>query len=101
VTTQHFSQTIGVLVIVYLGLLLFISDRLKKFHATVWTQLGRPSLLNWSIANSFRLGNFVFLQRSYRSLDDTTLRNLIFGVRTVLIVISGCLIIWVTKYRGT
>lgn len=100
-TTHSFSQTIGVLIIVYLGMLLLIADRLKRAHTAVWTDLGSPSLLNWSIVNSFKLGNFVFLQHSYRSLADTTLRNLIFAVRAVLVVIVCALVIWCARYRGS
>ena len=58
--SQTFSRDIGALIIVYLAGLLLVARRLKQSHKEAWLSLGSPSLLNWGISNSFRLGNFTF-----------------------------------------
>jgi len=97
---HSFSQMIGVLIILYLAMLLLIAQRLKRLHRSVWNGLGSPSLLNWSIANSFQLGNFVFLRGSYRSLKDINLSRMIWAVRIMFLVIASALLVWVVGYHG-
>ncbi|MGB8366591.1 MAG: hypothetical protein ACLQUZ_13995 [Rhizomicrobium sp.] len=95
-----FSQAIGLLIVLYLAGLLIIAQRLKKFHTGVWQSLGNPSLLNWSISNSFRLGAFVFFRSGYRTLDDTALARLIWAIRVLVLVIFAAIGIWLAHYHG-
>ncbi|MGA9795959.1 MAG: hypothetical protein WBQ17_10550 [Rhizomicrobium sp.] len=95
-----FSQAIGLMVILYLAGLLIIARRLKSNHTDVWQGLGSPSLLNWSISNSFRLGGFVFFRRTYRSLSDATLSGLIWAVRALVLVIIAAIVVWVIHYHS-
>jgi hypothetical protein len=98
-TTQTFSTLVGILVIVYLAGALLIAKYLEKQHTQVWDKLGRPSLLNWGIANSARLGWTVLLGSSLVRLRDRKLSALVWTERALFVVcIAG--MIWVAHLRG-
>ena len=97
--THTFSQGIGLLVILYLVGLLVIAHRLKTAHNPVWVGLGSPSLLHWSISNSFQLGAFVFLRKGYRRLDDPTLELMVWSERGILLLTVAAILFWKIHYR--
>jgi hypothetical protein len=88
------SQIIGALIVLYLGGLLFVARYLKTKHEEVWKSLGRPSLLNWSILSSFKLGAYVFFSGAYSKLSDTRLTYAIYGLRFLVILTIGTIIWW-------
>ena len=95
---HEFSQMIGLFVIVYLVGLLIIAGRLRSAHEAVWANLGNPSVLNWSISNSFRLAAFVFFRNSFRQLADPMLGKLVWAERALLLALIGMTIFWKVHY---
>jgi hypothetical protein len=91
---QEFSQVIGLLVVLYLAGLLIIARRLRTAHGAEWIDLGSPSLLNWSISNSFRLGAFVFFRSKYRRLGDPMLGWLVWIERAVALLVIALIVFW-------
>lgn len=72
--------------IVYMFLISKLITVLKTSHASVYRQLGAPTLFtNNSPANSFRLMSFV-LRRTYRDLGDARLASIASVCRLLLIV---------------
>jgi hypothetical protein len=94
-----FSQGIGLLVILYLAGLLVIAHRLKTAHNPVWVGLGSPSLLHWSISNSFQLGAFVFVRSAYRRLADRTLGCMVWTERSLFLLTVAAIAFWKFHYR--
>lgn len=92
------SQVIGALIFLYLFALLFIARYLKAKHEEVWESIGRPSLLNWSVSSSFKLGWYVFFRGAFKRLNDRRLAYAIYGVRVLAIVIAGVIIWWKLTY---
>lgn len=92
-TEHQISQLIGLLIILYLAGLLYVAHHLKLKHAEVWNSLGSPSLLNWSIKSSFRLGGYVFFSGAHSRLNDRQLTISIYLLR-LLVVITIALIAW-------
>jgi len=96
---HSFSVAIGLLVFLYLAGLLVIARRLKAVHNPVWIGLGSPSLLNWSISSSFRLGAFVFLHNGFSRLEDSALSWLVWSERAMLLVVVAVIAFWKFHYR--
>lgn len=88
------SQIIGALIVFYLGGLLYVARHLRIKHEEVWTSLGSPSLLNWSISSSFRLGWYVFFKGSFSKLDDRRLAYAVWSLRTLVVITIGVIIWW-------
>jgi hypothetical protein len=98
-TTQAFSTLIGIVVIIYLAGAFLIAKYLERQHTSVWEKLGRPSLLNWGIANSARFVWTVLLGGSLVRLRDRKLTALVWTERVLIVVyIAG--MIWVAHLRG-
>jgi len=95
---QQVSQIIGVLVIFYLAGLLGIARYLKAKHPSVWQLLGSPSLLNWSISSSLRLGSYVLFSGAHRQLTDQRLTFAIYGERILLLVVVLVIAYWKLYY---
>ena len=87
-------KIIGVMVIIYLAILLGIARYLKAKHETVWLQLGSPSLLNWSIMSSSRLGSYVFLSGRHRNLHDGNLSSAIYFARAWVVIAFATIAVW-------
>jgi hypothetical protein len=94
------AQLIGGLVALYLIALLMIAGYLKRRHDVVWTSLGSPSLLNWSISSSFKLGGYVFLNGAHRRLDDRRLTAMIYGTRALVVLLVAVIWFWKTHYQA-
>jgi len=88
---------LGLIVLYLLGLLV-IARRLQRRHFAVWTDLGRPSLLNWSIASSFRLFRYVIFQGSYKSLNDSDMNRLITIERLLCAALLATTIAWAAYF---
>lgn len=97
---QMFSCFASVLVISYLSGALLIAKRLEKSFPAVWDRIGRPSLSNWGIANSSRLGRAVLFGTSLRQLNDPRLSALVWMERILAAMILAALSVWVTHYHG-
>ena len=92
-SAHQVSQIIGGLIVLYLGGLLLVAHQLRAKHNEVWNSLGSPSLLNWSILSSFKLGRYVFFSGAHAKLNDRKLTVVIFCLR-ILIVLTVGLIVW-------
>jgi hypothetical protein len=88
------TQLIGILAILYLASLVGAARYLRQTHAEVWNSLGQPSLLNWSINSSIKLGGYVFFKSAYRELHDAKLTGAIYALRALALVIIGLIILW-------
>lgn len=91
---HRISQIIGCLVFLYIGGLLYVAGHLQKKHNDVWTDLGEPSLLNWSILSSLKLFRFVFLSGAHGTLHDRPLTYEIYSLRSLAISLVGLIIWW-------
>lgn len=88
------------LVFIYFSGALLIAKRLEKNYPALWGRIGRPSLLNWGIANSSRLGHAVFFGSSLGGLNDRTLSALVCFERVIGGMILAVLGVWLTLYHG-
>jgi hypothetical protein len=88
------SQIIGCFIALYLAGLLLAAHQLKAKHGDVWNSLGRPSLLNWSILSSFKLGRYVFLSSAHAKLNDKQLTATVYCLRILFILTVGLIVWW-------
>ena len=94
-----FSVFIGVLIVVHLSNGLLIAKRLETTHPEFWDRLGRPSFLNWGIANSWRLGWAMLFSRSLVRLSDPKLSTMVWIARVIYGVILAAIAVWVIHYH--
>ena len=97
---QTFSTCIGVLIIFYIGGALLIAKYLEKRHSQLWEKIGRPSLLNWGIANSARLAWTMLFGTSIFRLKDKRLDAFVWTERALFAVILALITVWVVHYHN-
>ena len=65
---------------------------LKRVHREVWVSLGGPSILNRSIANSWKLGRFLFFSREFQKLNDNRVRTYVVILRVLMAAVTAILV---------
>ncbi|MGE3303628.1 MAG: hypothetical protein AB7M12_11000 [Hyphomonadaceae bacterium] len=94
ISDQAASTAIGILVFLYLGSLLLVAGHLRRNHADVWDSLYKPSLLNWSVLSSFKLGRYALFSGAYVHLNDKMLSRLILSARAITILMVLAMAAW-------
>jgi hypothetical protein len=80
-------------VVVYLVMVGYLMNYLKRVHPAKWEELGSPSiLLNNSIRNGLSTSGFIFGGK-YRQLNDPRLGLIIWAVRALLTLVFTLLVI--------
>jgi hypothetical protein len=71
----------------YLVSIMLLARYLKQNHNATWTELGKPSVLNNSISNGWKLFSFTFGSK-YKQLDDQSLFYYVLMVRALFAAAS-------------
>ena len=81
-----------------LGMALYLNRFMQSNHPTEWNALGRPTVLNNSIANNILLLRYFVFGSAYRSLNDTHLNKLVVMLRALY---AGSTIVFATIFLST
>jgi len=84
---------LAIVLVAYLFSLNYLMDYLRRFHATTWAHLGRPSFPTiaehtanpWRFVQSGFLTLWFILSTEYKSLEDERLNQLIWLIRILLV----------------
>lgn len=72
--------------VVYLALAFGTCRRLRKEHSRTWSELGEPSLFNWTISTTLSILGFIWGRR-HATLDDPFLTKLVIATRLLFILL--------------
>jgi hypothetical protein len=93
-----FIWAIAALILIYLAVVGYFMNYLKRAHREIWLGLGSPSIiLNNSIGNGFLTLRFLFSGK-YKTLNDPKLAYLVWGIRALLFLCLG--LMWIAKSEG-
>ena len=85
-TYNYVWSFMAVTVAIHLAMGIASNNYIRRRHPERWTELGRPSILNNSIANNWASLQFFIFSSAYKKLRDGVINKFVVALRISLAV---------------